>query len=77
MSERDAFVNGQSLDLVEDGQMRGVVLVRPVDAAGTDDVDRQSRVKRARTCTGEVWVRKTMPPSSGSTNKVSVMVRAG
>jgi hypothetical protein len=54
MSECDALVHGQSLDLVEDGQMRGVVLVRPIDAAGTDDIDSKSRVKRARTCTGEV-----------------------
>ena len=34
MTEGDALVHGQSLDLVEDGQMRGVVLIGPVDPPG-------------------------------------------
>ena len=41
MTQRYALVDGQSFDLMEDGQMRGVVFIRPVDPPGTDDVDRQ------------------------------------
>src|SRR5512133_3584216 len=39
--ERNALVYGKSLDLVEDGEMRGVILVGPVHPAWTDHVNRQ------------------------------------
>ena len=47
--------------------------VRPGQTTATGS----SRVSSERTCTGEVWVRRTRPLPSGSTNSVSCISRAG
>ena len=41
VGERDALVDGEPLDLVEDRRVRRVGRVAPVDAAERDDVDRR------------------------------------
>ena len=62
VSERDALIDGEALDLVELGRVRRVV-VGPEHAAGRDHVDRRRRGHHRRTCIGEVWVRSTVSSS--------------
>ena len=65
VGHRDALVDDQALDLVEDRGVRGVELVGAVDPAGAHDVDRRLAARACvRICTGEVWVRSTTPESS-------------
>ena len=78
VGHRQALVDREPLDLVEDRGVRGVQLVGAEDLARADDVDRQRRARAApRACTGEVCVRSTRPLSGGSTKNVSCICRAG
>ena len=61
VGESDVLVDGEALDLMEDGRVRGVGIVAPVDLAGDDDVEGGSLYfSMARICTGEVCVRRTV-----------------
>ena len=62
VGHRDALVDREALDLVEDRHVRGVELVGAEHPAGHGDVDGHARARACvRTCTGEVCVRSTRP----------------
>ena len=64
VGERDAPVDGEALDLVEDREVLRVGRVAAVDAAEGDHVrPAAARDSITRICAGEVWVRRTMSPS--------------
>ena len=78
IGERDALVDRQPLDLVEDGQVRRVEGLTPVDPTGCHHEDGGGCACIVRICTAEASVRSRSSGWSGTlTYNESFIVRAG